>query len=109
MDATNLEMPPRGALQEMAAGATEPDMDDGTVCVPLASLAQPDDQEKMNTPEVGDSVSMQVDAQVVKIEGDNAYIKPTSINGNSLSDNDEDEGGESAEASDLRDQAQALS
>lgn len=54
--------------------------------VPLSALAQPDDAEKMQTPGEGDSVSLQVDATIVRIEGETAYVKVTSVNGNSLED-----------------------
>ena len=50
--------------------------------VPLSSLGQPDDKEKMQTPVEGDSVSLQVDATIVSIQGDTAFIKPTAVNGN---------------------------
>jgi hypothetical protein len=52
--------------------------------VPLASLSQPDDTEKMVTPAEGDAVSMQVDATVVSVQGETAFIKPTAINGKPL-------------------------
>lgn len=56
----------------------------GEVCVPLASLAQPDDQEQLQTPAAGDVVSVQVDATLTRIEGENAYLKPTAVNGKPL-------------------------
>jgi hypothetical protein len=61
---------PRGTAQMAAMPETTEPMDEGTVCVPLASLAQPDDKEQMNTPAEGDAVSLQVDAQVVKVDGE---------------------------------------
>jgi len=54
--------------------------------VPLGSLSQPDDKEQMVTPAEGDSISMQVDAIIEKIDGDIAYIKPTAINGKPIED-----------------------
>ncbi len=70
--------------------------------MPLKSLAQPDNQEQMNTPGVGDSVSMQVDATVTRIDGDNAYVKPSAVNGTPLDagETDEEEAAEPAGASD---------
>lgn len=56
----------------------------GEICVPLSALAQPDAGDQLQTPEEGDTVTMQVDATVDRIEGDNAYIKPTAINGNPI-------------------------
>jgi hypothetical protein len=60
------------------------DQGDGKIYVPLASLATPDEGEQMQTPQVGDSGSMQVDYMVQSIEGDQACIKPTAINGTPL-------------------------
>jgi len=65
--------------------AAAPDTSGG-LPVPLASLALPDDKEQMQTPAEGDSVSLQVDATIVSIQGDTAFIKPTAINGKSLDD-----------------------
>ena len=56
----------------------------GELPVPLSALAQPDDAEQMQTPAAGDSVTLQVEAQVVRIEGETAYVRPTTINGNPL-------------------------
>jgi len=61
--------------------------------VPLSALATPDQGERMNTPEVGDSGSMQVDYTVESIEGDQACIKPTAVNGQPLPGADETESG----------------
>lgn len=52
--------------------------------VPLAFLAQPDDQEQMQTPAKGDSGTMQVDYTIVDIQGDIALVMPSAINGNAL-------------------------
>lgn len=54
--------------------------------VPVASLAQPDDTEQMQTPAEGDTVTLQVEATVVRIDGETAYIKPLSVNGNPIAD-----------------------
>ncbi len=59
-------------------------------CVPLASLAQPDDTEQMQTPVAGDSGTMQVDYTISRVEGENAYIKATAINGNPISEKTEE-------------------
>ena len=58
--------------------------------VPLSSLAQPDETEKMVTPAEGDTVTLQVDATIVSVQGETAIIKPTAINGKPI----EGEGGE---------------
>ena len=52
--------------------------------VPLDSLAQPDNDNNMQSPEVGDEFDMTVHAKVVSIEGDQACIQPISINGEPL-------------------------
>lgn len=95
----------------MGADNDEPDPDDapgygsgggggglGELPVPLAALAQPDDAEKMQTPAAGDTVSLQVDATVTRIEGELAYVRPTAVNGNPL----DEEAGENPEAADER-------
>lgn len=66
-----------------AAVDADGDMDN-TLCVPLSSLAQPDDREALQTPAAGDTVSLQVDATVDRIEGDQAYLTLTAVNGKPL-------------------------
>lgn len=58
----------------------------GELAVPLKALAQPDDAEQVNEPAQGDTVSFTVDAQIVRIVGDVAYIKPMAVNGTTLED-----------------------
>ncbi|MDE2099806.1 MAG: hypothetical protein KGL39_21315 [Patescibacteria group bacterium] len=50
-------------------------------CVPLEALAMPGQDEKLNTPDVGDPVSYQVEGKVTRIEGDMAYVAPETVNG----------------------------
>jgi hypothetical protein len=114
---------PPGSSDGGDGGDGEDKGGDGKIYVPLASLATPDQGERMNTPEVGDSGSMQVDYTVESIEGDQACIKPTAVNGNPLPDADDTESapedqtdkaeGESPETSamgdQLRQQAGAMS
>lgn len=83
------ELPP---LPEAPGGA-------GEIAVPLAALAQPDDQERMNTPTEGDSVTLTVEATVTRIAGEQAFIRATSVNGQDVAgqapaepDGDEGEG-----------------
>lgn len=59
------------------------DMSD-EMCVPVESLAQPDEGEQMVNPEVGDPVAMHVEGKVTRIEGGNAYVKPETVNGKPL-------------------------
>jgi hypothetical protein len=49
--------------------------------VPVAALQQPDDQEQLVTPEVGDIVSYTVEGRVTRIEGDTAIVTVESANG----------------------------
>jgi len=53
----------------------------GLDCVPLSALNMPDDQEQMQAPEQGDKVTYSIEGTVEKIEGDEAYVKRESING----------------------------
>jgi hypothetical protein len=50
-------------------------------CVPLAALAMPGEDEQMNTPSQGDMVEYRVEGKLTRIEGDNAYVMPDTING----------------------------
>jgi hypothetical protein len=85
----------------------EPDGDEGgLIPVPLASLSQPDEGEKMQAPGEGDAISMQVEATVARVEGDQAFIKVTAINGKPL--DDEAEEAATDEAPSMDDQAAGL-
>ena len=113
---------PPGASDGGDGGETT-DSGDGKIYVPLSSLATPDQGERMQTPEVGDSGTMQVDYIGNSIEGDQACSKPTAVNGTPLPGADESESapedqtdnpeGESPETTDmgndLRQQAGAMS
>lgn len=57
---------------------------DNVDTVPLDALSMPDDQEQMQPPEVGDVVNYQVTGKVAAIEGNQAKIQRTSINGQEL-------------------------
>ena len=87
------------------------DMIGGEQCLPLSMLAQPDEQDQMQTPSVGDTGSMTVDYTVTRIEGDNAYVKPTAVNGQPIPEEarqptpeDEDQ----AEGDSLRNEAEQM-
>lgn len=49
--------------------------------VPVAALQQPDDQEALVTPEVGDMVNYTVEGRVSRIEGETAFVTVESANG----------------------------
>jgi hypothetical protein len=83
----------------------------GGLPVPLKSLAQPDDKEALQTPMQGDSVTMQVEATIDRIEGDMAYITPTSVNGNPLGEEalENPNAADELEGSELQGMAQSMS
>lgn len=56
----------------------------GEICVPLTALAMPDESEAMQPPADGDKVQGNFEATVSRTEGDKAYIKLDSINGEKL-------------------------
>ena len=105
------------------SGGTGADQGDNKLYVPVSSLATPDQGERMQTPEVGDSGSLQMDYTVESSGGDQACITPTAINGNPVPTADETQSGpedqtdnaegESPETTamgnDLRGQAQQMS
>lgn len=87
------------------------DMVGGEQCLPLSMLAQPDSEDQMQAPEVGDTGSMTVEYEVTRIDGQNAYIKPKAINGQPIpaeaekpTPEDEDE----SEGNSLRGEAEAM-
>lgn len=57
------------------AGAAMPDM------VSLQALAMPDESDRMETPQVGDRVSYQVEGVIASIEGENAFVTKEAVNG----------------------------
>lgn len=68
---------PMGGDQEQSEPMTGPGMD----CVPADALSMPDEQEAMQRPDIGDKVSYQCEGTVSEVQGDNIYVKRTSING----------------------------
>lgn len=94
------------------ADQAEPDMDDmmggkHEICVPLDSLSMPDEQEQLEAPAVGDAVTMNIEGKVTRIEGVNAYVQPTAVNGQPV---EEKEGppSEEEQMSELEDMAKAM-
>jgi len=80
------------------------------ISVPLSFLAQPDDQEQMQTPAKGDTGSMTVDYTVLDIQGDNALVQPSAVNGNDLgADQAETPDPDAQEGSDLQAMAGQMS
>jgi len=61
-------------------------MDQNEICVDLDSLSMPDEQEKMQAPEVGDKVQANIEGEVTRIEGNKAYVKMTAVNGQKVDD-----------------------
>jgi hypothetical protein len=80
------------------------------ITIPLAFLAQPDNEEQMQTPAKGDSGTMTVDYMVVDVQGDMAVVQPVSVNGNELGggtnpEPDQDTDPDEQEGQDLRNMA----
>lgn len=77
--------------------------------VPLSSLAQPDDTEQMQSPAQGDTITFTVEATISRIDGETAYVKPSSINGNPLDESaDETQNPDEAEGAGLRQEAEQM-
>jgi hypothetical protein len=64
-----------------AAPAAAPEMKSNEICVPTSALAMPDEGEQLTNPEEGDIVTLQVEGKVSRVEGDKAYVTPSSVNG----------------------------
>ena len=67
--------------------AAEPMADESSeheVCVPLAALAMPDENEVLENPAVGDAVQFNAEGHIARLEGDKAYIALKSVNGQEL-------------------------
>ena len=79
MDPTEMQMTDLESTE--APPMAQPEIGGQEVCIPLKALAQPDDADAMVTPEQGDSVTFTTDAVITRIEGENAYLKPSAING----------------------------
>lgn len=71
---------------------------DGMECcsdsVPLDSLSQPDENEAMTAPEVGDKVTYTKEGTVSRIVGNQAFVNVTHVNGQELPAAAEPEPGE---------------
>lgn len=76
--------PPMGMPPDAAPEMSGPPA--GSYPIPVKALAQPDDQEAMQTPAQGDSVSFQVDGIIQSIQGEMAYVKPSAVNGTPVGD-----------------------
>jgi len=66
---------------EGESGSGGGDMDDGQFCVSLENLKEADGKDEMVPPEEGDDVNFNVAGKIVRVEGTNAYVQPTEING----------------------------
>jgi hypothetical protein len=55
-------------------------------CVPLDALAMPDESEQMENPAVGDKVQYTVEGTITRIEGGDAYVKKSAVNGQKIED-----------------------
>lgn len=95
--------PAAGGPQD-TEGLDSPESGSGEDCVPLAALAMPDSEsgDQMTNPEVGDKVNYQIQGTVTRIEGENAYVKRESVNGQPV---DEESGEEEPSPEDQANQA----
>lgn len=66
---------------EEAAAPAEAAQPMADQCVPAAALAVPDEGEQMAAPEVGDKVTYTVEGKVTRVEGEQVYVAPETING----------------------------
>lgn len=76
-----IDNPPDGSVPASDMGGPNAAME---MCVPLSSLNQPDEQENMQAPGPGDPVTMTVEGTISRVEGDNAYVTPSAVNGNKV-------------------------
>jgi hypothetical protein len=92
----NPDDPNNGAAPGYSDDAPKSDepMGSGEDCISLSSLAMPDAEngDQMANPTVGDKVNYQVEGTVTRIEGDNAYVKRETINGQPVDDEDSEAG-----------------
>lgn len=51
------------------------------VCVPLGALAMPDEEQQAQPPAAGDQVQFNAEGKVTRIDGDNAYVELSHVNG----------------------------
>jgi hypothetical protein len=72
---------PAPTPSEMAATAKPKTPTGPQLRVPLKSLAMPGDDDKLNNPEMGDTVEFHAQGKVATIDGDNAVVSIDTING----------------------------
>lgn len=89
MRVTKIAVAPGDEAEPMdnpAEESSEPSMDHSEDCVSLDALAMPDENEQMENPGVGDKVQYTVEGTITRIEGDNAYVKKSAVNGQKVED-----------------------
>lgn len=96
-----IEQMPDGMLEKAESGNLKSGNPED--CVPLAALAMPDGEQgdQMANPEVGDKVSYTIEGAVTRIDGDQAYVKRESVNGQPLAGKAEGEKAESGNESEM--------
>lgn len=77
--------------ETMSEGSDTPSMMGGEDCIPTKLLAMPDEGEQMQEPAVGDKVQYSVEGKVSRIDGENAYVTKTAINGQKIEDKPQDD------------------
>lgn len=63
--------------------------------VSLAALAMPNEGEQLETPQIGDRVSYQVEGTISRIEGDRAFVAKEAVNGQPVDQDADNMGGPS--------------
>jgi hypothetical protein len=76
-------LPTEETMSEGSAEKSSMGMED---CIPLNILAMPDEGDQMQEPAVGDQVQYSVEGKVTRIEGGQAYVQKTAVNGQKIED-----------------------
>lgn len=96
-------------MPEMDAAPVVPDSAGRVDSVPLDLLSQPDEQEAMTPPAVGDKVAYSKEGTVTAINGGTAIVSVTHVNGQALPGADEPDGDEATDPMEgLEREAQAM-
>lgn len=75
------------------------------MCVPISAVSTQDGSDSLVAPEVDDEVQMDVVGKVTRIEGENAYITPTKVNGEEISNDESDSNPQENESDKMRSMA----
>lgn len=82
------------------------------VRIPLSALAQPNQEDVMETPGAGDTITFTVDGTLDKVDGDYGLVTPNAVNGKPLEEEAQEptpEDTTDTEGDDLQNEAQQMS